>query len=100
MRHRFFSTFAVLAIFLCSASGASAAAAPTKIIIGYAAINARVAPLWITQEQGIAAKNGLQVEQIFLRGAPTLVAGMASGDIHFGRSGGSATLSAIASGHD
>ena len=94
MRHRLLSTCAVLVLFLCSASVAKAAAAPTKIIIGYAAINARVAPLWITQEQGIASKYGLQVEQIFLRGAPTLVAGMASGDIHFGRSGGSATLSA------
>jgi ABC-type nitrate/sulfonate/bicarbonate transport system substrate-binding protein len=76
------------------------AAAPTKIIIGYAAMNARVAPLWITEEQGILAKYGLQAEQVYLRGAPTLVAGMASGDIHFGRSGGSATLAAVAAGHD
>ena len=76
------------------------ASAPTKIIIGYAAMNARVSPLWITEEQGILAKYGLQSEQVYLRGAPTLVAGMASGDIHFGRSGGSATLAAVAAGHD
>jgi ABC-type nitrate/sulfonate/bicarbonate transport system substrate-binding protein len=76
------------------------AGAPTKIIIGYAAMNARVSPLWITEEQGILAKYGLQAEQVYLRGAPTLVAGMASGDIHFGRSGGSATLAAVAAGHD
>jgi ABC-type nitrate/sulfonate/bicarbonate transport system substrate-binding protein len=78
----------------------ASAAAPAKLIIGYAAINARVAPLWIADEQGYLAKYGLQVDQIYLRGAPTLVAGLASGDIQLGRSGGSATLAAIGAGHD
>lgn len=82
-------------------SSALFAAAPlTKVVIGYAAINARVAPLWITDEQGILARNGLQGQQVYLRGAPTLVAAMAAGDIHFGRSGGSATLAAVGAGHD
>ena len=76
------------------------ASAPYKLIVGYAAINARVAPLWISEEQGYLVKYGLQVEQVYLRGAPTLVAGMASGDIQLGRSGGSATLAAIGAGHD
>jgi NitT/TauT family transport system substrate-binding protein len=90
----------VLASLIFSPLSSFAAAPPTKIVIGYAAINARVAPLWITEEQGILAKYGLQSQQVFLRGAPTLVAGMASGDIHFGRSGGSATLAAVGAGHD
>src|SRR5881296_3216561 len=77
-----------------------AASAPYKLIVGYAAINARVSPLWISEEQGYLAKYGLQVEQVYLRGAPTLVAGLASGDIQLGRSGGSATLAAIGAGHD
>jgi ABC-type nitrate/sulfonate/bicarbonate transport system substrate-binding protein len=77
-----------------------AASAPYKLIVGYAAINGRVAPLWISEEQGYLAKYGLQVEQVYLRGAPTLVAGLASGDIQLGRSGGSATLAAIGAGHD
>ena len=79
---------------------AKGASAPTKVVVGFAAMNARVAPLWITEEQGILAKYGLQAQQVFLRGAPTLVAGMASGDINFGRSGGSATLAAVGAGHD
>ena len=78
----------------------SPAAAATKLIVGYAAINARVSPLWIAEEQGYLKKYDLQVEQIYLRGAPTLVAGLASGDIQLGRSGGSATLAAIGAGHD
>lgn len=78
----------------------SAAPAPFKLIVGYAALNARISPLWLAEEQGYLAKYGLQVEQVYLRGAPTLVAGLASGDIQLGRSGGSATLAAIGAGHD
>ena len=77
-----------------------AAPAPFKLILGYAALNARISPLWLADEQGYLAKYGLQVEQVYLRGAPTLVAGLASGDIQLGRSGGSATLAAIGAGHD
>jgi ABC-type nitrate/sulfonate/bicarbonate transport system substrate-binding protein len=84
---------------LSSAAHVSAAPAPFKVIVGYAALNARISPLWLAEEQGYLAKYGLQVEQVYLRGAPTLVAGLASGDIQLGR-GGSATLAAIGAGHD
>ena len=94
-------TFIIAALLFAHAvTPAKGAAALTKVVIGFAAMNARVAPLWITEEQGILAKYGLQAQQVFLRGAPTLVAGMASGDINFGRSGGSATLAAVGAGHD
>ena len=66
---------------------AHAAAAPSKLIIGYAAMSARVVPLWIAEEQGILAKYGVNSEPVFIRGAPTLVAGLTSGDIHFGNAG-------------
>jgi hypothetical protein len=44
-------------------------------------------PLWVAGEQGIFNKYGVDSEQIFIRGAPTLVAGLASGDIHIGSTG-------------
>src|SRR5438309_11286239 len=88
-----FLAFAVqLSFFLPELS----AAAPTKFIIGYAAMSARVVPLWLAEEQGILAKYGIDSEQVFIRGVPTLVAGLTSGDIHFGSTGGTATLAAIA----
>src|SRR5215467_2211320 len=87
-------------LWLFSACPALTATAPTKIVVGYAAINGRVAPMWIASEQGFLAKYGLQAEQVYVRGAPLLVAGMASGDIQFTRSGGSATLAAVGAGHD
>src|SRR5580765_4764214 len=85
---------------LVSANISFSATAPFKLIVGYAALNARISPLWLAEEQGYLAKYGLQVEQVYLRGAPTLVAGLASGDIQLGRSGGSATLAAVGAGYD
>jgi len=90
-------------ILLCPLIGSHpvyGAAAPFKVTVGYAALNPRVLPLWIAHEQGMFTKYGIDAEPIFVRGAPTLVAALASGNIPFARSGGSAALAAIAAGHD
>ncbi|MGZ8436790.1 MAG: ABC transporter substrate-binding protein [Candidatus Binatia bacterium] len=99
MLHSSVFAYAVF-VWLISAVHAWSAAAPTRVVVGYAAMNGRVAPLWIADEQGFLARNGLHADQVYIRGAPLLVAGMASGDIQFGRSGGSATLAAVGAGHD
>lgn len=88
----------VLAGLLClTIANASAA---TKVAIGYATITARLMPLWIAADQGMLAKYGIDAQPILIRGAPTLVAGLASGDLQIGRTGGSAMLAAAAAGHD
>jgi ABC-type nitrate/sulfonate/bicarbonate transport system substrate-binding protein len=95
--------FAILVISLLASVlqlPARAASAPFKLMVGYAALNARVCPLWIAEEQGFFTKYGIDPEPIYIRGAPTLVAGLSSGDIQVGRSGGSATLAAVGAGHD
>jgi len=76
------------------------AASSGKIILGYAAPGARALPFWMAQELGLFSKYGVDVEPVFIRGAPILVAGLASGDIHVGSTGGSATLAAVAGGQD
>lgn len=90
----------VAACLLLPCGASSHAAGAPKLIIGYAAMSARVVPLWTAEEQGILSKYGIDSEQVFIRGAPTLVAGLASGDIHAGSTGGSATLAAVAAGHE
>ena len=77
-----------------------AAAAPTKMVVAYASISPRVAPLWAAQEQGFFKKNGIEAELIFVRGAPTLVAALTSGDMDIGYTGGTAVLGASAAGID
>jgi NitT/TauT family transport system substrate-binding protein len=93
-------TLLISVLTFTSALPAQAAAAPFKLIVGYAALNARVSPLWIAEEQGFFARYGIDPQPIYVRGAPTLVAGLSSGDIQVGRSGGSATLAAVGAGHD
>lgn len=85
---------------LFSIADAFAAAAPSKNVVGYATFTARIVPLWLAQEQGFFTKYGIEVEPVFIRGAPTLVAGLAAGSMQIGRTGGSAMLAAVAAGHD
>jgi ABC-type nitrate/sulfonate/bicarbonate transport system substrate-binding protein len=96
---------ATVIVCLALALGAStqralAAAAPAKYIVGYATHVARVLPLWLAVEQKLFLKYGIDIDPVFIRGAPTLVAGLAAGSIHLGRTGGSATLGAASAGHD
>jgi NitT/TauT family transport system substrate-binding protein len=80
---------------------AAEAAAPSKhVVIAYAAMNARVAPLWVARERGFFAKYGIDAETIFVRGAPTLVAAMQSNEIDVGYTGGTAVVGAVANGAD
>ena len=72
--------------------------AQVKITIGHAAISPRIIPLVIAQEQGIFAKHGIDSRLVLIKGAPTLVASLISGDIDLGYTGGSAVLGAAAQG--
>jgi len=89
-----------LLLLLGSYKPAGAAGAGKKLVIAYAAMNARVCPLWAPKERGIFAKYGLDAENLFVRGAPTLVAAMASNEIEIGYTGGTAVIGAVASGSD
>lgn len=74
------------------------ATAQVKITIGYAAISPRTIPLLIAQEQGLFAKHGIDARMVLIRGAPTLVASLISGDIEVGYTGGTAVVGAAAQG--
>ena len=74
-------------------------AANGKIILGYASPG-RALPFWVAQDIGFFNKYGVDVEPVFIRGAPILVAALAAGDIQVGSTGGSATLAAVAGGQD
>ena len=67
----------------------------TKIRISQSAVNTRSAVLWIAQGQGFFAKNGLDVETIYLRSSNLQMAAMATGDVQIGSSGGAPVLSAV-----
>ena len=77
-----------------------AASAPRKFVIGHAAMNARVAPLWVAEDLGFFAKQGVSVNAIFIRQAPVLVAALTAGDVHAAYTGGTTVLTAVAGGAD
>ncbi len=82
------------------ANRVQAAPAMRKIVVAYAAMNARVAPLWVAREHGFFAKYGVQGETLFVRGAPTLVSALTTGDVDVGYTGGTAVIGAAAGGSD
>ncbi len=79
---------------------ARAASAPGKIVIAHAAMNARVAPLWVAEDHGFFAKYGTPASTIFIRQAPILVAALTAGDVKVGYTGGSSVLAAVMGGAD
>jgi NitT/TauT family transport system substrate-binding protein len=72
----------------------------TKIVVGYASMSSVATTLWVSQEKGFFAKNGLDVQSVFIPGSPTLIASLNTGDVHFGYTGGTATLGAAVGGLD
>ena len=96
----FVSILVLLALQTSSADIGFCAAAPSRLVIGYASTTPRLMPLWIARDQGFFAKYGIESEPVLLRSGATLVTGMASGDIQIGRTAGAAVLSAVAAGHE
>ncbi len=71
-----------------------------KVVIGYASMSSVATTLWVTQEKGFFAKNGVDVQTVFIPGSPTLIATLNSGDVQFGYTGGTATLGSAVGGLD
>ena len=85
-------------IFLLIAFQLSTAGGQTKITVGVAAMSPRTIPLLIAQQQGLFAKQGIETRIVLIKGAPTLVASLISGDIEVGYTGGTAVLGAASQG--
>ncbi len=94
--------FSLLAVIMLGISiePARAASAGPHVVVAYAAMNARVAPLWVARDRGFFAKYGVTADTIFVRGAPTLVAAMQANEIDVGYTGGTAVVGAVANGAD
>ena len=77
-----------------------AASAPVKIVLAYASMVARTSFIWIAKEQGFFAKYGVDPDLILMSRGPVLIAGLTSGDVHIGNTGGTAALNAAVGGVD
>ena len=64
-----------LAVLLVASSETHPVSAAGKFVVGYAAMNTRLAPLWLAEEQGFFNKYGMESQAVFLRSATLLVTG-------------------------
>jgi NitT/TauT family transport system substrate-binding protein len=92
--------FLIIVALSLSPQDSQAAAAGKQVVIAHAAMNARVAPLWVARDRGFFSKYGVTADTIFVRGAPTLVAAMQANEIDVGYTGGTAVVGAVANGAD
>ncbi len=93
------ATFICLYFALVGRADVRAAVAKPRVVIAHAAMNFRVAPLWVAQDQGFFSKYGIDSEVIYMRGGPTLLSGMLSGDIQVGWTA-SGIIAPVAEGAD
>src|SRR5499426_174468 len=77
-----------------------ASAQPTKITVGYSSIAAGHLPAWVAKEAGIFAKNGLDVQLVYLRAGTTATMALLSRQTPISQLGGPAIVGASLRGAD
>lgn len=96
LRPRLLSALVIL--FVSSASWAGEA--PIKLRVAYPTLTAGYAVAWVTKEEQIFKKNGLDVELLFIQSSPILVSAMLAGDAHIGLTSGTPTVASNIRGSD
>ena len=72
----------------------------TKMTVGYSAIDFPHLPAWLAKETGIFAKNGLDVQLVYVRAGTTAVMALLSKETPISQMGGPAIVSASLRGAD
>lgn len=97
-RWRFFGFAAALAGVLLPFQLLAADLPKEKIALGYTAISPVMAGVWMAKETGAFDRRGLQVELIYLRAGPVVVAGLIGGTLHAALGASNSVVSAIVKG--
>ena len=88
-----------VALNFCSTTGAQdKKLAP--MVVGYAAISASFAPLWVAHDQGLFAKHGLDVKLAYIQGSRVMLAALTTGEIQFYQGGAEGLIRLVSGGGD
>jgi ABC-type nitrate/sulfonate/bicarbonate transport system substrate-binding protein len=98
--HTLFIRIAVVLLLCTITLGLDLAYSQTKVLVGLTTLNSRVTPLWIAQEKGFFAKNGMEALLVLTRVSQPAIAGLIAGELQIVFGGSSAALGAFASGAD
>lgn len=90
----------LLSLLLSLAPGKVAAQKLEKMRVGYNAITGSNSALWISKEAGFTAKNGLDVEFIYIESGSRITQAMVAGDLRLGNTGSGPSIQAHAKGAD
>jgi NitT/TauT family transport system substrate-binding protein len=84
-----------------AASAAPAAEQPPPRValrIGYSSVDASQTPLWVAQDAGILAANGIDAELLFVESGSKALQTLVAGEVPVGLIGAAAVVSAVAGG--
>ncbi len=74
--------------------------AQTKIRVNWGAVSGAMSGLWVTYEEGLFKKNGLEAELIHIPSTSRAIQSMLAGEIHFSTADALTTIQAVLSGAD
>ncbi|HUK39710.1 MAG TPA: ABC transporter substrate-binding protein [Candidatus Acidoferrales bacterium] len=92
--------FYLLGVILSILLNSSVSAQGTKLNVGYSAISEEQLPAWMAKENGIFAKNGLDVQLIYFTGGTTTVQALVSGEVPISQVAGPAVVNSALAGSD
>ncbi len=90
----------LLGLLLLITCGRVAAQKLEKMRVGYNAITGSNSALWISKEAGFTAKNGLDVDFIYIESGSRITQAMVAGDLRLGNTGSGPSIQAHAKGAD
>jgi NitT/TauT family transport system substrate-binding protein len=96
LQHSMFAVF----VFLILHPHVHAQTGLVRTNVAYVAVSGTQAALWSAHDAGLFRKYGLETHLIYIAGAPRVIQGMLSGDIHIGAAGGSGVVDAVSAGGD
>jgi sulfonate transport system substrate-binding protein len=83
-----------------ASAGAAAKPAGDKLVVVYSTIASLFLPLWMCGDEGVCARNGLDVDVRLLQSSSASMAALLSGEAQIFQAGGSDVLGAVAGGAD
>src|SRR5829696_6802012 len=63
-----------------------------RVRVGYGSISGSMLPVWIAKDEGLYARQGLDVEPIYIAGAVKIAEALLGGEIDFGTTGASSAM--------
>lgn len=82
------------------ASAPASQAPPDRLTVGYSQKSGDQLPVWVAKEDGVFAKNRLDVDLQLVAGGSNTMSALLSGQLQIGQLGGSEVLSAASQGAD